>query len=259
MKHIVYDTKKQLILPETINEVTGTQLIELAAILNTNLKRKDAQLRCLRTMSGLRFLDWYRLPAAIKVQAMPFIEWCFDDFTLTKQVLPEYKGFYGPKSELENLTLSEFYFAELYYSQHLAGDADAINNLVAVLYRKGKFLYHKLKDKDGDIRVPFNANLIFYYANIISDWPMPVKQAIVLFYDGCRKDIANNNPKIFNAAGSSESNGQADMFGILRSLSGGKYGDLEKVEKMYLHTALLEMNICIQENEEMQAKMKKTA
>ena len=257
MQHIIYDKNKTLSLPENITEITGTHLVFMAAVLNSGLPKPNAALKMLRILSGLGIWQWWRLPAAVKLQLLDYVQWTFDDFKLCKQLLPCYKSFYGPKDELDNLTLSEFYFAERFYADHINGDANAINKLVAVLYRKGKLFYNKTRDKDGDIRQPFNANLVHFYSCIIDDWPAPVKQAIILFYDGCRAKLTENYPKIFSSH-NTDANNNADMFGILRGLSGGKYGDLEKVEKMYLHTALLEMNFVIEENEEMERQMKKT-
>jgi len=257
MQYIIYHKNKTIALPENIAECTGTQLVYIAAILHSKLPKQNAALKMLRVLSGLGIWRWWRLPADAKLQMLQYVEWAFTDFKLNQQLLPVYNGFYGPKAELDNLTLSEFYFTERFYADHLNGDADAINKLVAVLYRKPKLFYNKLKDIDGDIRQPFNGNLVNYYAAKVSRWPMPVKMAIFLFYDGCLATIRENNAKIFTAGSNSGDNNNADMFGILRGLAGGKYGDLEKVEKMYLHTALLEINFVIQENEEMEANIKK--
>jgi len=258
MQYIIYHKKKELALAENITEVNGKQFIAIAGLLHSKLPVQYAAVKMLRIISGLGIWQWWRLSAAVKVQAVQYIGWAFDDFKISKQLIPNYKGFYGPKDELDNFTLSEFYFAEKFYADHINGDETALNKLVAVLYRKGKFFYHKTKDKDGDVRVPFNGNLVEYYSRSIASWPAAVKQAILLFYDGCRARIAETNPDIFTSH-NTDGNNQADMFGILRGLSGGKFGDLEKVEKLYLHTALLEMNYIIQEQKEIEAQIKKTA
>lgn len=257
MNKLIYDKKKYLILPENADELTGDQLIGIASILHGDYNKLQASLKALQILSNKKWFEFLRIPNDVKINCIEHISWIFEDWDLSKQLMVEYKGFYGPKSEFDNLTLAEFYFSELYYSNLLQeNNTEALDNLVAVLYRKPKRFYNINKDIDGDIRIAFNANSIAYYANKIAKWPKPVKQAILIWYDGCRKKIASDNEEIFNGNGDNSDN-EADMFGILRGIAGGKYGDFEKVEKMLLHTALLEMTMTIAEYKKLEAEFKK--
>lgn len=257
MQHIILHKKQTLRLPENINEVSATQYLRLCAIVHSGITMLQAHVLALRVLCGLNMWQWWRLHKQYKAACLPYVKWVFDDWNNTRQLLPKYRGFYGVKTELDNLTLSEFYFTELYFSQYKNGDDAALNSLCAVLYRPGKFAYNKVKDVDGDQRKPFNANLTAYYTRRTAKWPMYVKQGIASFYAACQAKIAADNPKIFTGNNNSNDGAEADMFGILRSLSGGRYGDFEKVERMLLHNALHEMNMVVEENDRMEEEMKK--
>jgi len=258
---LVYD-KTVILLPENADEITGKQLIGIAGAIHGKGNDLKKWLQVLRVLMNKSLIGFYLLNNDIKWRCLDYIGWTFEDLQITRQLIPEYKGFYGPKSELVNLTLSEFYFTELHFSRVIRknDDREALENLVSVLYRRAKPGYDKQKDLEGDVREPFNSNASEYYAKaVIRKWPMAVKQAILMWYDSCRAKIAANNPAIFDAKGGGETDqdNDADMFGILRGLAGGKYGDFEKVEKMLLGTALLEMNFIIAENERLQAEIEK--
>lgn len=241
-----------------ISEVTGTAFIKLSGLMHAKMNKLKGSLKALQILSGLSIFAFWRLPAEVKMNALEHVQWVFDDWQLTGQPLPVYKNFYGPKAELDNVQLLEFYCSELFYSQHLAGEDAALDKLIAVLYRKGKPFYNSQKDIDGDIRQPFNDNLVQYNSTIIKKWPAAVKQAILIFYEGCREKIAADNAKVFSGTGGGDTgSGDADLFAVLRGLSGGKYGNLKEVEKLNLHTALREMNILIEEQERMEAELNK--
>lgn len=257
MKDLIYDIDKHITVPEEPAELTRDQLIAIAAVLHSDMEILTASIKVLHIFSGRSWFEFKRIPDDAKLAMIDHIDWVFDDWDFSEQLLPEYAGFYGPTTELDNLRLSEFYISEKLYSALVIDeDKSALDQLVAVLYRLPKDCYDIEKDIDGDIRQPFNGNTIPYYAKQIKNWPLAVKQAILLWYDGCRKKIASENEEIFNGAGDNEDNDK-DMFGILRALAGGKYGDFEKVENLYLNTALREMNCSIADIKRLEAQTKK--
>lgn len=259
MLPIIHDNGT-LLLPENATELSGEQLIKIAGVLHGSHTNLDASLRVLWALSNMGWWQWFRLPAEVKLKCMPYVQWVFEEWYVTKQLIPVYKKYYGPSEGLCNLTLSEFYFTEKAYSNIVENknDAEALNELVAILYRPAKPNYDIAKNLDGDCRIAFNNNATDFYKKQISQWATDVKQAILLFYDGCRKKIADENPEIFSGTSSSDNESDGDMFGILRGLaSDGKYGDFEKVEKLPLYTALYEMNFLIAENKRLETQLKK--
>jgi hypothetical protein len=257
MQQIIIHKNRTITLPQNINECSQLQVIAITALLQVKVKAITGLLFALRILSGLNWWGWLTLKAQHKEALLQHIKWIYnDELQLTNQFMPKYRGFYGCKTELDNLTLAEFYATEKYYTMYQAGDDTALDLLCAVLYRPGKPFYNKTKDIDGDCRKKYNANLTPYYAGIISRWPLAVKQSIAFFYDGCQRQLVANNPKLFTKNSGGEAS-DGDLFVLIRGLAGGKYGTFEQVEGMYLHTAMYEMNCLIEEREKAEAELKK--
>ncbi len=254
MKKIIYHKNKSFLLSETPEELTGKQFIRIAGLLHqdytTYLK---ASLSALRILSGMSRWKFLRLSNEVKLNSLEHVQWVFDKISITKNLVPVYKNFYGPSDELNNMTLAEFHFAEQYYSQIKENDYSALPHLIATIYRKAKPGYDKSLDKDGDIREKFNSNVVDYYAAEIAKWPEEVKFAILIFYDSCREKIAKDNKEIF----SGEADDGLGMYSVIRMLAGSKFGDIEKVEEMFLHNALLELNLIKEEEKELERMYKK--
>lgn len=246
-----YNDKEYTIASE-YNELTGLQLVKLAPLLKS-VDRSDllVQLQVLQILMNVSTTAFYFMSLDLRDRALEHIQWVFDKNTLTTQLLPSLHGLYGPKSCFDNLTLEEYHCAEIFYSDLIAGgDTNALNKLVAVLYRKPKSIfYDQKKDPAGDIRKPFNEHEIDYWASKISEWPLNQKEAILLWYDGCRQHLISLYSAVFTptqpTADQVETRG---MFGLMRQIAdGNKYGQFEQVKKLNIHTALLEMEQLIKE------------
>ncbi len=253
MKKIIYHKNKSFLLPENVEELTGKQFIGIAGLLHqeytTYLK---ASLSALRILSGMSRWKFLRLSNEVKLNSLEHVQWIFDKISITKNLIPVYKKFYGPAEELNNMTLAEFHFAEQYYLQIKENDYSALPHLIATIYRKAKPGYNKSLDKDGDVRQKFNSNIVDHYAAKIAKWPDAVKFAILIFYDSCRDQIAKENKEIFSG-GTDDGLG---MYSVMRGLAGPKFGDIEKVEEMLLHNALLELNLIREEEKELERRLK---
>lgn len=255
MKKLIYHKKKFILIPENAEELSGKQLIAIAGLLHseytTLLKASLLALRILGNISCWKFL---RVSNEVKLRCLPHVQWIFDKITITKNLIPEYKNFYGPDEELNNLTIAEFHFAEKYYAEIKGEDYAALPHLIATIYRKAKPGYNEVLNKDGDVRQKFNSNVVDYYARKIARWPDAVKFAVLIFYDSCRNKIADENPNIFGSGGEDDGLG---MYSVIRGLAGPKFGDIEKVEEMLLQNALTELNLIHEEDEELKRKYNK--
>lgn len=272
MNHLIYHTKKKALrVPAGVHELTGKQLCAIAAIIHSGDNKLKASLKALRVLSKLNRLQFYFLNADIKLLAIEYVQWIFEPLNITDQLLPKYKNFYGPKAEFNNLTIAEFHFAEQYYAElqpkikedsqvsPVGGDlegAEALHNLISVLYRVPKPGYDTHKDLDGDIRVPFNSNASLYYSKEVARWPAGVKYAILMYYDGCRQKIADDYPEVFTNGTSSGEDDGTGMYNVMVGLAGDKWGTFEEVEKMLLHTALLALTKIKKEQEDLERKYK---
>lgn len=266
-------SKKTYTLPESLNELSDKQLIAIAGLQHSEEAEDVAKLKALQILLGYSTLRFALLPADLKErmtaarpnprsEASPqpsppgegelkygFVDFVFSENKLTEQIIPTYKGYYGPAKEFDNLTLAEFHNTEVNYHLLVNGEEDekdeALNNIVAVLYRKPKPNYDNKRDPDGDIRLAFNANEMAFYAKKVAKWPLNVKLAVLMYYDGCRQYLANQYNQIFGGSGSDDN--RAGLFGIMRGLAGTKYGDFDKIEHLNIHTAMSDLEEQIEE------------
>lgn len=248
--------KKYGPVPESYNELSGKQLIGIAGLFLVEMELDTARLKALQILLDKSFFTFAIIPADAKARMLQYIDWIFEKNTVTEQVLPLYRGLVGPKKEFDNLTLSEFHFAEQYYNELIKeGNDDALNKLVAVLYRQPKPEYNYQLDSDGDARQRFNANEVDHYGRIIAKrWPPAAKQAVLFFYDGCRQYLLDLYDEVFS--GDSGAENEEGMFGIIRGISGDKYGDIDKVEMLNIHTALSELTLQLKEAKKLESDTK---
>lgn len=249
-------TGKEYLLPEKWAECTGTQLIGIAGVIAARLPQTTALLEILRLLLGKGRVSFALVPDDLKERLLPHLEWVHKSNTLMEQLLPEIRGRYGPKSGLVNMRMAEFHACEMYYRMMLDNVPMTTEKLIAVLYRKGRLFYNKKKNSLGDVRRPYNSNIIEHESTAIARWPAAVKQAVLLFYDGCRQHIISSHQDVFNGGGDSIEEQFQGMFLMMRGLAAdGKYGDFDKVEDMYLYTALNEVSALLREQREAKSKM----
>lgn len=247
-------TKKEYFIPENFNELTLKQLLKIIPLIEAGGDRAALEVKCLQIILNVSKFRYFFISAEVKLGLFPLIGWLFEENNLTEQKLPHYKGLYGPKKEFDNIILKEFHHSETYYDEFLqddAGSEKALNHLIAVLYRKPKTFYNKKQDIDGDIRKPFNENLVSYFAEQVSKWPRPVKLVILAYYHGSRQHIRQLYDPVFSGGKDTVEKGDPGMFDCIREIArDGKYGPFDKVEVMNIHTALHEMDKSIEEAEE---------
>lgn len=255
MIHIPFNDKDYY-LPENFNELSKKQLLWLARLMNEKDKEYH-ELEVLQMLLDLKLYQFFRMSNDAKERMLPFISWVFGENTLTAQLLPEYEGLHAPKGEFDNLTLGEFHYTETYYHQFTKGNIDALDLLIAVLYRRPKKFYDTKLDSDGDIRVKFNKNEIEYYAKLVKRWPPSVKTAIVIWYDGCKQQLVKLYKEVFEESGTDHNTEDTGMYSIIRNMSGDKFGNIDQVEKVLVHHAFYEITLIMEDNRRIEAEMKK--
>jgi len=245
-------------VPGEWNELTGTQLVQVMKVFHMPMEETKGQLllfRILMNMAWWKFLA-IKSPGLITAASVA-VDFLTGNNTLTKNVLPVYDGFCGPSDNMRNLKMAEFCFTESFcmaYKQ--SKDPLMLDKLVATLYRPRKKKYDVKKNPDGDLREPFNDNLMEYYSVQIGDWPIEVKLAILQFYEGCRNEKIKRNPKVFEGGGGEES--LYGMWSVMRNVAkAGHFGDFDKVGEQYVDTVLMELNEVVVEAEKMEDEMRK--
>lgn len=261
MISIYVNNKRRMTIAENADGLTTKQFIQLAPLIYHGGDEVSCKVKALRILSGMSVYRWKLLSAEALNRCIPYVDWLFEKerpVRITRQLITEYKKYHGPVSGFDNLKMNEFHFSELYYKGVINGNEEALDKLVAVLYRKAKKDYDQRLNADGDIRIAFNEHEVNYYEIKISKWPLKVKQAIFLWYDACREEMIENNPLVFKDQTSDFiSQFETGLYGMMRSLAGNKLGTVANIETMYVHTAMLEIGLMREEEKYIESKMPK--
>lgn len=250
-------------LPDCWEELNGEQFMHVAYALYAFTDSDERHAYILLHLLGRKHA--LSIPAEVLVyQIFPLLDWIYTAPTFTAQLIPQVKKlllcYYGPEGDFNNLTISEFDFAEREMYQWLQepGDIDQLWRFVACLYRPGKKRYNKSLDKDGDIREVFNANTITYHAGQLKKHAFAgLAFATFLWYKACRNKLAILYPLVFQQAPGDDTpptqeGGVTELpncFNLMRKIAEkGTYGRMDEVEKMYLHTVMLELEYSIKES-----------
>jgi hypothetical protein len=251
---------KTLILPGSWEELSTKQYINIAQLVHSNIDDIDvASDKLLKILLGKNLITFLLIPAAVRMRCYEHIQWVFEEQNCTKQLIPKYKSFYGPESEFDNLIFAEFHHAEMaYYNWRIDKDDDALDELVAILYREGKKEpYDKKRNPEGDIRIKFSYGDIAFHKKQVRKWKPKVKLAIVLWYDACREELRKLYPTAFNAGTTAADNYYDGLYKVIRNIAAdGKHGIFEQVELMNVHNGFKEIVEAIEEDKELQRRLK---
>lgn len=254
-------------VPENWQELSAKQFIAIVGSLNLKtLSLSELHVRLVVILTQMNVIELKECaPELMYEELIPMCQWPTEQACdLVQQLIPFVRGayyerYYGPDSELDNLRLAEYDAAEknLYLFQELSkkGEDEAVLYLyhfVATLYRRAK-----RPAADGDRRKAYNGNDVAKRAKrMMKSVPMNTALAIVAWYMACRNKIAKSYPEIFGADASLLDGTQAmpDNFPLMRMIAKeGVYGDFDKVEQLYLYTALADMVEQINESERLKS------
>ena len=266
-------------VPSEWNDLTGKQLCEALNVLTGPYLEEVKRIRLLKIVLGW---SWWRLAATLgmlrfwdipavtsslgklsmfasaidRTERLAYAseeltKFFFDGNTITKNLLPKYKGFYGPADNLANLKAAEFVFAENYFlAWKDSGNTAMLNKLIAVLWRPGKKTPQR--KMQGDYRDPFNQVACDENAKLVDKWPMEIKAAMAVIYDGMRRQKIADNEIVFSGNGGGDPLVHG-LWSVMRSVSkAGHLGDLNQVFDQYIDTILMELTEAIIEGEKME-------
>lgn len=261
--------KKFYDVPTEWNELSQKQLL---AIMDCFFARQYTGDQCLlvllKILCNMSWFQFFRAP--VSAHKMPedvsgmeeylyLTMFLLEKNDLTKQLITEYRGLYGPASEFDNLKMCELAICDGAYLQWMAEkeNTDHLNYLVALLYRPAKEGYDFDLNPDGDPRQPFNMHISQFYAKtIINKWPINVKMAIAYWYGGCRWKLVEDNEDVFD-----ESGGDPSKFGLaslMLDVAGtSTLGDFSRVEEHLVHTVMMHLQEAIRKGKEQEKAMKK--
>lgn len=287
--HTLYIGNRKIDFPSCWEEVSGEQLVQLAAILHGQMTKQEAMARLLMVLMNMRqqpiitrILWVFAVGSDAKYDCLRGVQWVLTEENLvTKNRMPVISlpparwwgkslKLYGPLDECKKLVFLEFIEADMAYLDFRRSFEDegkrnqALNRLVAVLYRTKNADMPRRKYAgtkwNGDPRAPYNSDILDYVQAEMDRLPMGVKYAVLMFYHACHMRWEGMFQHIFKKADaqSVEGGGSSggNWAGALKSLAGGSL-NVEQMSKANALFALMDLDDRIRESEEMAAKLEK--
>ena len=256
--------KKFYSIPISWNELTAKQLLQVMDVLFLKgYKPEQLFLKLLQVLTGISTYRFFKTDVEELEEYFYLTAFLLrSDLVFTQNLLPEVvadeEKFYGPESGLNNLRMKEFTLTEDYYSQWFDSEKkneEALNQMIAILYRPAPEGYNFLKNEAGDFREAFNQGISAYNANkYITHWPKEVKLAISTWYAGCRLAMVADNPEVFGGGGEPSEYGLVSV--MLDVAESGVFGPFKEVEEQYVNLVLMQMNQTIAKNKKAEAQLK---
>ncbi len=179
-------------------------------------------------------------------------------------VAPFYQFFgtrtlHGPADSFNNLTIAEFSDTEECLEQYETTEEELwLNRFISVMYRpaqptnslKGGPLSFSSRqpNANGDVRVPYNFHANDFIAVMVSRISPAHKAAIMLWYLGCRAEIAAGYKFIFQQTKGKKSKESGGFTDIIHLLAGPKFGTVEQTGRVLLKVALYELKLMHEAN-----------
>jgi len=236
-------------VPTHWNELTPQQLVQVVPVLFSSQAPVAACTQLLRRLLAVPRKLWQGLTNFQIADHLRLVRWLTEPSQLTRQLLPRLGPWYarlaGPGDWLAGVQVWEFANAEAALSKWVASQAEAdLNRLVAVLYRPRRAFYwlHRLSPAfNGDVRQLFNEKTVGARALRVARLPLVQRQAVLLYYLGCRASLENAYPHLFDG---DEANGKDanPWLTLIGRLPNDKFGDVAQIGQRPLHTVLLFTN-----------------
>lgn len=258
---IIYLNKKYIAIPTSWNELSQKQLLGIIDTLHCkNYTTEQAILKLMKILCGLSWFRFFRTKPSDLAEYFYLAEFLLESkIELTKNLVPNYRGFYGPAGEFDNLRMKEMVKTDFKFMQW-ANDRDNISlldDIVSLLYRKPKEDYNFNLNPDGDARIPFNENISEWNARrFIKKWPVTVKLAIAYWYDSCRHELVNRYSEVFGGSGGDNVSKYGLVSCMLSVAESHALGDFTSVEDHYVNTVLMHIDDSIRKAKAQEKAMK---
>ncbi len=194
---------RQLQLPATWNELSRRQVLHTAKVLFMPASESLLQARLICVLLQLRTnprLAWQmiKMPLLDLEQFRQLTDFLIKaPANLTRQLLPTIRPnfwrapWHGPGDRLAGLTFTEWIDAETaVYQYRQTNYLHHLNRLVAILYRPGKAA-------PDQARPPYVQHTLPQRTLEAAQLPLHVRQAILLYYDSCRRFYIDAYPEVF--------------------------------------------------------------
>jgi len=268
LKYINRKEWKQFSGPATWDELTEKQFLYVvrAKTLVKDITKQalilgqllfDIPARYIREATHLQKLTIAGTMNYIYEEQVAIRKWFF------KLLLVNFKKYYGPADELDNLTFGELMFADENFRRYQkTKDIRYIDQLIAILYRRRGTKEHF--SLTGDVREPFNKAHIERNAKLFKYLKDEIKQAILINYIGCRSIMAEPFGFVFQKIDEDDetdkpaTNGSWLDVAIQLARKEQALGNLLELENQNAYLVLKVLDKVIEEHEEMERQMNST-
>lgn len=260
-------------MPSSWNELTGQQLLKIAELSSSGSTLQYFFTHLLLTITDLiperqneveksgEMLFWFKngskrylISASDFVFISQKLQFLFTkkteegidkyylDSSLTKQLIPSIKignkEYFGPADALTNLIFEEYIHTETFLARfRQTKKEEYLHKLIAVLYRPGSGIQRNSPNYKGDLREPFNDYLTDHYSRNMTRLPDAMKEAILIFYSGCKEFIVKKFKEAFYGKASSE-----DIFenfmGMVNNLADSDVTKNDQIRKAWLYDVM---------------------
>jgi hypothetical protein len=253
----------QYTFPGGWEECSVAQLGTIAALMSAGLEhaRDDQMAECHMRLALLRELS--NMPTEVferltpddllslradeldvqRVAFLPQLDWAVAEPSWGKSLVPFVllggQAWQGPTDRLGRMQLLQWGFCDRLLAALATDDADAttLHNLLGALYHP-----------EGQ---PWDSDGIEERGRQLAQLSDRTKLAAVLNYRGLRANMASEYPRCFR------SNGEADrrgMLGMLVRMAGPKFGTVQQAESANVHTVLVHVEQCMEEEDRQKAQ-----
>ena len=259
----------------TWNELTRPLLLRVLAVLySPNWGENELRIRLLAVLLQVPLGTVLFQFTDVQICEIKWLtDFLLDEVTLTAQLLPWLRlpgwrhwlrpRYWGPRESLRNVSFAEFIFADAYFVAWAAQQNPAyLDQLVAVCYRPQRRPYRPgAAGYGGDRREDFNEHLVPGRARCFAALPKAEKLAVATWYRGCRQQLEQDFPLVFQQAPEADASAPASSgWGqVLRELSGQAFGTLAETAKQPIRLVLAKMQDDAQRAQELERRAKEHA
>lgn len=238
--------KNKIVIPESWNDLTPSQLRKVASLQHSNLKGVFFDYRVLIILLNVRwfqFLKQFKVIHIINNIAFSDLKkeysWYYEKVGLTTFIPSlnlKREKFYSPSDRINNLTIDEFAHADdLYIGWLNFNKIEYLQMLAAVLYREN--------DEKGK-RTNFDKQELTDRTKLFKKVDRKTLLAISLSYQGSRFHITHKFKYVFpknkNKNVAFKLPKRSDFGKVIMHISGGKFGNYKDTKHTNVYTFLAE-------------------
>jgi len=224
--------------PENWNELNKEQLLFVATLMRSGVERKAFDTLLLQKLLNIPWFTFNNIPIHAMEDMAKSISFIHEKFELTKNLLPEIsvkKGkekviLYGPTDGMTDCTLEQFFaYAETYFTLFAqTNEEENLNLLCACLYRFEK-------------NSIFNPEKVDEISLIIKEMKAEFKQAILLYYLGCRDFFAYKFPELFSGEQTYAEKSDLHFFTLIDNLNNEDITKNNQIKQSNLYEAFVRL------------------